>query len=306
MNLKSIGIGYFFAIPDVISFLNLVFGFLAILMVFNQNLSLASMFIIVAMIFDSVDGWFARKTNRNDVFGFGKNIDSLADIVSFAVAPAILLYGAIGANGWFKGVVILVCLFMLFCGLLRLARYNVISDKIDFKGFIGFPIPATAVIVATYYLTGCFNSIIAMILVVFAGYLMISTIKYPKLQNLTFLGIGAILILLILAPINIVLAGINIPALLLLLLVLVYMLVPCLEFFLEVDNLFSKETTLRQFNNFKGFTGDKFNESINKASSKINSTKSKFSDMNNAINEFSADENDADIKKDFNKDEYWL
>ena len=218
MNLKSIGMRYFFAVPDAISFLNLVFGFLAILMVFEHNLSLASMCVIIAVIFDSVDGWVARKTNRVDIFGFGKNIDSLADIVSFGVAPAAILYGAVAATGWYRYFVILVCLFMIFCGLLRLARYNVISDKINYDGFVGFPIPGIAMVLATYCLSGCLNDIVAIILMIFAGYLMISTIMYPKLKDLTVLAIGALLIVLILIPVDIAILGVNIPALLLLVL----------------------------------------------------------------------------------------
>ena len=303
MNLKSIGMRYFFGIPDAISFLNLVFGFLAILMVFEHNLSLASMCVIIAVIFDSVDGWVARKTNRIDLFGFGKNIDSLADIVSFAVAPAAILYAAIGASGWFNGLVTVVCLFVLFCGLLRLARYNVISDKIAFKGFIGFPIPATAVIIVAYYLSGCFNSAVAIILSIFAGYLMISTIKYPKIQDMSLIGIGAVLIVLIIIPIKFVIAGINIPALLLLLLVLIYMLVPCLEFFLEVDGLLSKENTMGYVNRVKEVTGDKFNESRDKAESKLKDTKNKFSNMKEAVDEVSYGSSED---KDFGKDDDWL
>ena len=73
MNLKGIGMRYFVAAPDIISFLNLVFGFLAIIMVFEQNLYLAGCCVIIAVIFDSIDGWVARKTGRDDVFGFGMN-----------------------------------------------------------------------------------------------------------------------------------------------------------------------------------------------------------------------------------------
>ena len=304
MNLKSIGMRYFFGIPDAISFLNLVFGFLAILMVFNKNLSLASMFVIIAIIFDSMDGWVARKTNRFDVFGFGKNIDSLADIVSFGVAPAAILYGAVGATGWYEYVIIFVCLFMIFCGLLRLARYNVISDKIDYDGFVGFPIPGTAIIIATYYLSGCINDVVAIILMIFAGYLMISSILYPKIKNLSMIGIGALLVLLILIPVDISIGGINIPSLLLLLLVLIYMLVPCLEFFLEVDDLFTKEYAMKQVTKAKQVTEVKFNKSLDKAGSKLNDTKEKVSDIKNTVNKFSYDKSEK--KDNLNEDDEWL
>lgn len=305
MNLKSIGMRYFFGIPDAISFLNLVFGFLAILMVFEHNLSLASMCVIIAVIFDSVDGWVARKTNRIDLFGFGKNIDSLADIVSFGVAPAAILYGAVAATGWYRYFVILVCLFMIFCGLLRLARYNVISDKINYNGFVGFPIPGIAMVLATYCLSGCLNDIVAIILMIFAGYLMISTIMYPKIKDLTVLAIGALLIILILIPVDIAISGINIPALLLLVLVLIYMLIPCLEFFLEVDDLFTKENVLKEISKARQVTGEKFSESMDKAGSKLSNTKEKVSDMKDTVNSFSYDKESKDDDS-LDKDEEWL
>lgn len=305
MNLKSIGMRYFFGIPDAISFLNLVFGFLAILMVFEHNLSLASMCVIIAVIFDSVDGWVARKTNRIDLFGFGKNIDSLADIVSFGVAPAAILYGAVAATGWYRYFVILVCLFMIFCGLLRLARYNVISDKIDYNGFVGFPIPGIVMVLATYCLSGCLNDIVAIILMIFAGYLMISTIMYPKIKDLTVLAIGALLIILIFIPVDITISGINIPALLLLVLVLIYMLIPCLEFFLEVDDLFTKENVLKEVSKARQVTGEKFSESMDKAGSKLSNTKEKVSDMKDTVNSFSYDKESKDDDS-LDKDDEWL
>lgn len=85
MKLKETRIGCFIELPDMISLLNLSFGFLAILMSFNEEITIASIFIIMAAIFDSVDGWIARKLSRNDELNFGKNIDSLSDVVSFGI-----------------------------------------------------------------------------------------------------------------------------------------------------------------------------------------------------------------------------
>ena len=221
------------------------------------------------------------------------------------VAPAAILYAAIGATGGYRYFVLLVCLFMIFCGLLRLARYNVISDKIDYDGFVGFPIPGIAMVVATYYLSGCLNDIVAIILMIFAGYLMISTIMYPKIKDLTVLAIGALLILLILIPVDIVILGINIPAILLLILVLIYMLIPCLEFFLEVDDLFTKEMVIKEVNKARQVTGEKLNESMDKAGSKLSSTKEKVSDMKNTVNSFSYDK-ESKTEDDLNKDDEWL
>ena len=242
MRLKSTGMGYFLAIPDAISLLNLVFGFLAILMVIDNHLTLASLCILVALVFDSVDGWVARKLERKDYFSFGKNMDSLADVVSFGAAPAAILYSlGSGMSDWSGYLVTIVCLIVLVCGMLRLARYNVIADRIQYKGFIGLPIPCAALILSTYYLSGLFNITIACILMVFASYLMISTIRFPKFDNIYLLGIGALMILILISPINIYLYGVNLPALIIFVICLVYIFEVFLDFFIDVDSIDTDE-----------------------------------------------------------------
>ena len=127
----------FIAISDIISLLNMSSGFLAIISSINNDFRLAAILMIIAIMFDSVDGWVARKTNRQDDLGFGKNIDSLSDIVSFGVAPAIFIYSCINTTpGIFQIIVILVSLLIVICGVLRLTRYNVIAGKIDTQDFI--------------------------------------------------------------------------------------------------------------------------------------------------------------------------
>ena len=153
------------AVSDIISLLNMSSGFLAIISSINHNFELAAILMIIAIIFDSSDGWVARKTNRQDNLGFGKNIDSLSDIVSFGVAPAVFIYSCINTTpGIFQAIVILVSLLIVICGVLRLTRYNVISDKLNTKDFIGFPIPAISFILATLYLSGLFNPYIGLLL----------------------------------------------------------------------------------------------------------------------------------------------
>ena len=88
----------FIAISDFVSLLNMSSGFLAIISSINNDFRLAAILMIIAIMFDSVDGWVARKTNRQDDLGFGKNIDSLSDIVSFGVAPAIFIYSCINTT----------------------------------------------------------------------------------------------------------------------------------------------------------------------------------------------------------------
>lgn len=225
MKIEDTNIKKFIAISDVISLLNMSSGFLSIVSSINHNFELAALFMIFAIMFDSVDGWVARKTNRNDELGFGKNIDSLSDAVSFGVAPAVFVYSTINTTGIIQQIGILVSLFIVICGVLRLTRYNIIADKIDTKDFIGFPIPGIAFIIATLYLSGIYNVYLALILSVIISLIMISTIIYPKFDNIPILAISCVLIVLLILPIKIVLFNINIPALLLLIFCLYYLLI---------------------------------------------------------------------------------
>jgi archaetidylserine synthase len=216
----------FIALSDIISLLNMSSGFLSIISSLNNNLELAAILMLIAIMFDSADGWVARKTNRQDELGFGKNIDSLSDIVSFGVAPAIFIYSCINTTpGIFHIAVILISLFIVVCGVLRLTRYNVIADKIDTKDFIGFPIPGISFLLATYYLSGLFHPYAALILSVIVSLLMISNIRYKKFDNIPLIATSAVLIILLILPINLQLFNINIPAILLLLFCLYYLII---------------------------------------------------------------------------------
>ena len=284
MRLKSVGMGYFLAVPDIISILNLVFGFLAILMIMDNHLAYASLCMLVAVVFDSIDGWVSRKLNRDDPFGFGKNIDSLADIVSFGAAPSLLLYYlGLQISDWAAYLVAIVAVFALVCGILRLARYNVIADKINYHGFIGFPIPGTAIILASYYLSGLFNTAVASILMLFAGYLMISTIRYPKADNYYIIGIGALMILLLLLPINVSIGVVNIPALVLFILSLTYMFMTFLEFFIDTEEALTPENVNKNIVQVREITANKLSLSLSTA-------QERFKTMRENINRVSSGE----------------
>lgn len=224
MKLQSTKIQSFIAISDGISLMNMICGFISIILGINHEFSLSAIFMIVAIMFDSVDGWVARKINRNDELKFGKNIDSLSDAISFGAAPATFLYTlseTIPNN--ISTLTIFVSLLMVVCGILRLTRYNVIADHIETRDFIGFPIPGIAIILATYYLSGLFNLYIALPLLAITSLLMISNVKYPKFNNTIIIGISVVLIVLI--PFNISLLNINIPGLILMLFSLYYLIV---------------------------------------------------------------------------------
>lgn len=225
MKLENTKMRNFFALSDAISLLNMLCGFFSIIASINHEFYIAAILMIGSLMFDSVDGWVARKINRNDEYGFGKNVDSLSDIISFGASPALFLYCISQTIPNCPTIAtIIVGLLMITCGVLRLTRYNAINDYISFKGFIGFPIPGIAMILASYYLTGAFNIYIAMILMVIISLFMISDVKYPKLDNITTILIAVVLIILMLAPLPLNIFNINIPALFLLIICLYYLI----------------------------------------------------------------------------------
>ena len=192
----------FIAISDIISLMNMCSGFISIIMAINHNFYLASIFMIFSLLFDSVDGWIGRKTNRNDKYGFGKNIDSLSDVISFGVAPAVFLYTSLNTAS---------------------TRYNIISDKVE--GFIGFPIPGIAIIMAAFYLSGLFNIYVALILAIIVSIAMICNKSYDKFTDLYLLVLNAICLLFIIFQIPLNIGFVNVPALIVLLTSLTYLFI---------------------------------------------------------------------------------
>ena len=226
MKLESTKIQSFFAISDGISLMNMICGFISILFAINHNFESSAILMIIAIMFDSVDGWVARKINRNDALKFGQNIDSLSDAISFGAAPAVFLYTISSTIPHNLSIIpTIISLFIVACGILRLTRYNAIADHIQTHDFIGFPIPGIAIILATFYLSGLFNIYLALILMIIVSLLMISNVTYPKFDNLIIIGVSVVLIVLIILPISLTLFGINIPALILLIFSLYYLLI---------------------------------------------------------------------------------
>ena len=223
----------FIEISDGISLLNMSFGFLSIINSINNELNTASILMLIAIIFDSIDGWIARKTNRNDELGFGKNIDSFSDIISFGIAPAILIYSFNSSLYINSTILTIVCLLIVICGILRLARYNVLANKLDSNAFIGLPIPTIACLLSTYYLSGLFNLNYALIISVITSILMISNIKYPKIENKAMISICAILLIWIMIPQK---TPFNIPAILLLIITLSYLLINLIKTIVTPNN----------------------------------------------------------------------
>ncbi len=132
-----------YLLPSLLTTGNLFCGFFAMLLTVDGRYAEAAVAIFVAMIMDALDGRVARLMKATSQFGV--EYDSLADIVSFGVAPAFLLYGFalrdLGRPAWFAAFLFVIC------GGLRLARFNVFTGTADKRFFVGLPIPAAAAVV---------------------------------------------------------------------------------------------------------------------------------------------------------------
>ena len=171
-------------IPDLFSLLNLVFGFGAILAASRGNIEFSILLVIVSAVFDGIDGFLARKMKASDL---GFSLDSLADLVSFGVAPAIIAVAAFG----FSSYALMVSLIYLTCGTLRLARFNA-SDRDD-KLFEGFPITASGIATVASILLDRPGLTLALMLVL--SILMVSSIPYPKIRDLRLVAVLGLVLL---------------------------------------------------------------------------------------------------------------
>ncbi len=177
-----------FILPSLLTLTSIFFSFFAIVSAINADYVLAAALILVAGFFDGVDGKVARLTKTTTRFGV--ELDSLADVISFGVAPAILLYmwalAPYGRIAWVSAFVFVAC------GALRLARFNVQTGNIDPKRFNGLPIPAAASMVATTVLfchklgldPGNFR-IPILVLSYLLSFFMVSSVKFHAFKDLT-------------------------------------------------------------------------------------------------------------------------
>lgn len=166
-------------IPNMLTSLNLVLGMGSIISTFQGNFYQAAILIVLAMVADGLDGRVARFFNSSS--DFGKELDSLCDLVSFGVAPAILAYAFYLKEFAEFGYVATIA--FATCGALRLARFNVNTSVV--KGyFMGLPIPAGGCVLATFIMLNIKpQGIIFPLMVLIFGYLMVSKVKYPDFKG---------------------------------------------------------------------------------------------------------------------------
>jgi CDP-diacylglycerol--serine O-phosphatidyltransferase len=180
-------------VPSLFTVLNMFCGLLSIVYTWQQDYVLGAWFIILAALFDSLDGLMARVTRSASDFGI--EFDSLSDVISFGAAPAVLVF-AVHLNTLAGLGVILSSLLMIF-GALRLARFNVQIIGYDKEYFTGLPIPSSAITVASFVLMFYDNTLglnnlarnFLAPMVVVLSLLMVTRIKYDALPEFTRRGI---------------------------------------------------------------------------------------------------------------------
>jgi CDP-diacylglycerol--serine O-phosphatidyltransferase len=176
-----------YILPNLFTTGNLFCGFWAIISVFQEKFFFAAVAILLASAFDILDGKVARLSGATSKFGV--QYDSLADLVSFGIAPAVLAFSwalrPYGRFGW------LAAFLFVVCGALRLARFNVQSTSGEIKYFKGLPIPAAASMIALTILlylrlieTGWVKDIVILVMIYVLAFLMVSNIRYLSFKEL--------------------------------------------------------------------------------------------------------------------------
>lgn len=175
-----------YLLPNLLTTAALFAGFYAIVQAMNSKFEFAAVAIFIAMVLDGLDGRVARLTRTQSEFG--AEYDSLSDMVSFGVAPSLLMYEwafkDLGKLGWFAA--------FIYCAgtALRLARFNANIETVDKRFFQGLPSPAAAAVIAGFVWVMLDNSFsgqdvrwYAVSFTVFAGVSMVSNLRYYSFKN---------------------------------------------------------------------------------------------------------------------------
>lgn len=202
-----------YVLPNLFTTGGLLAGFYSIICSLRDDFQMAAIFILVAQVFDILDGRIARLTRTTSKFGI--EYDSLSDLIAFGVAPGILVYHW-ALEPWRTWGWLAASLYVT-CGALRLARFNVQYDNVEKRHFIGLPIPAAADVIAStvllyYYLggEGATSKHIILLSIIYAlAALMVSNVRFFSFKETAlsrrqpfWLLVGAIVLikLIIAAP----------------------------------------------------------------------------------------------------------
>lgn len=178
-----------YLLPSMFTLTAIFCGFYAIVQSINGNFINAGIAILFSMVFDSLDGRVARLTRTSSPFG--AQLDSLADMVSFGVAPALIMFSwqanTLGKFGWVASFVYCAC------AAIRLARFNVMIDVVDKRYFQGLPSPTAAILIVGYIyicqeyaLSSPLFILLGAIITLASGLSMVSNIKFYSFKEFHF------------------------------------------------------------------------------------------------------------------------
>ena len=205
-----------FALPSFVTLLSIACGFGSIVISVDNapvgdpaDYRLAAILLVLAGVFDALDGFVARATNTQSAFGV--QLDSIADVMNFGCAPGLLLYcygfaQMSAAHPTLVRMGGLACFVFVACGALRLARFNVMVGKTDPLYFVGMPITAGAACVASVVVAWpdpvetMGQAFMVMALMIAVGTLMVSTVRFPSSKQpkskAVFIALGVCVLLL--------------------------------------------------------------------------------------------------------------
>lgn len=165
------------SVADIVTLLNAVLGFLALLLVFSHQLHLAASLILLGLLADGLDGMIARRLGNGQIGGY---LEPLADMISLSVAPLVLLYMTyydFFASGFSTHLIVgIVLVFSLICSVIRLSSFSLLKQE---RFFIGLPTSASALflVAASYLKTELW---VVLPIIVILSFAMISSIRFPK------------------------------------------------------------------------------------------------------------------------------
>ncbi len=175
-----------YVFPSLFTTANLLCGYIAVVRSLQGDYMIAAVAILIAALLDRLDGWVARLTGTSS--DFGVQFDSLADVISFGMAPALLVH--MWALADLPKIVSLVPFLYLAAGSARLARFNIQAPAQDKRYFVGLPIPAAACVLAScvFYnpspVNDAITSGLVAILVLVLSVLMVSKVRYRSFKEI--------------------------------------------------------------------------------------------------------------------------
>ena len=179
---------YIYILPNLFTIANLFCGYISVMFSIKGEFKSAAVAVVIAAVFDQLDGRLARLTHATSKFG--AELDSLCDLVSFGFAPAMLMY--LWALNSYGRAGMMACFLFVACGALRLARFNVQVGVVEKNYFQGLPIPMAAGILTTSYLAfdelgwapSQLRGTLLFVMVLLMSFVMVSNFRYRSFKDL--------------------------------------------------------------------------------------------------------------------------